>query len=277
MILSFHPIIEAHQNIICAGRDPNEADLAAIQAAEAVILPQGCSEALFRMAWMNCPYVFPDLSARFKYPGKCDQIRLFQNLGLAYPETQTYDHVAQFHPSKLGIDFPAVVKLDWGGQGETVFKVDSASELSQVLERVAAFEQSGQSGFLIQRFIPTHHRCLRVALIHTQTIIYWRIQKPDHPFGTSVAKGAAIDHNVNQEVKAAVQPMVQRLRHSTGLQLAGLDYIFDSTDFRTGRLKPLILEINYFFGRSGLGGSEAYYRMLEDEVDKWLAGLGLKR
>jgi ribosomal protein S6--L-glutamate ligase len=31
-----------------------------------------------------------------------------------------------------------------------------------------------------------------------------------------------------------------------------------------------MLEINYFVGRSGLGGSEGYYRILEAEVSAWL-------
>jgi ribosomal protein S6--L-glutamate ligase len=36
---------------------------------------------------------------------------------------------------------------------------------------------------------------------------------------------------------------------------------------------PLLLEINYFFGRKGLGGSEAYYKILQEEIQAWLAGI----
>jgi len=32
----------------------------------------------------------------------------------------------------------------------------------------------------------------------------------------------------------------------------------------------LFLEINYFFGRKGLGGSEAYYKLLQQEIDRWI-------
>ena len=46
MIVSFHPLFEADKNIICAGREPGADDLAAIKAAEAVILPQGCRQSL---------------------------------------------------------------------------------------------------------------------------------------------------------------------------------------------------------------------------------------
>jgi ribosomal protein S6--L-glutamate ligase len=39
MILSFHPLISADKNILCAGRNPNNHDLEAIKHADAVILP----------------------------------------------------------------------------------------------------------------------------------------------------------------------------------------------------------------------------------------------
>jgi ribosomal protein S6--L-glutamate ligase len=35
----------------------------------------------------------------------------------------------------------------------------------------------------------------------------------------------------------------------------------------------MLLEINYFFGRRGLGGSEAYYKILLAEIQVWLAGV----
>ena len=38
MIVSFHPLFEADKNIISAGREPDADDLAAIKAADAVIL-----------------------------------------------------------------------------------------------------------------------------------------------------------------------------------------------------------------------------------------------
>jgi len=78
MILSFHPCFEADKNILCAGRDPDLDDLAAIKLADAVILPQGCKKSLYEMAEQNCEHVFPDYKARFSFPGKTGQIKLFQ-------------------------------------------------------------------------------------------------------------------------------------------------------------------------------------------------------
>ncbi len=277
MILSFHPIIEADQNIICAGRAPNKDDLAAIQDAEAVILPQGCSETLYRMARSNCPHIFPNQDLRFDYPGKRGQIELFRKLDLAHPVTQGYGSLSDFHQSGAKIDLPAIVKLDWGGQGDTVFKVESEQKLAQVLDHVRTFETSGQFGFLIQQFIPTGQRSLRVALIHTQTRAYWRIQSPERGFGTSVAHGARIDHVVDAKMSHAALKMVHKVNQYTGLQLAGFDFIFAQGSQDQKQPTPLVLEINYFFGRRGLGGSQAYYRLLEVEIDKWLATLSLSR
>ena len=78
MILSFHPLFEADQNRLCAGRDPGKEELEAIRRADAVILPQGCRESLYFMARKACPHIFPNYDARFAYPEKIGQVQLFQ-------------------------------------------------------------------------------------------------------------------------------------------------------------------------------------------------------
>ena len=87
MILSYHPCYEADRNRLCAGREPDEKDLSAIRDADAVVLPQGCREALYHMARQNSPHVFPDYDARFQYPGKTGQAKLFQALDVPHPRT----------------------------------------------------------------------------------------------------------------------------------------------------------------------------------------------
>jgi ribosomal protein S6--L-glutamate ligase len=274
MILSYHPIIEADRNIICAGRAPAAADLSAIRQADAVILPQGCSEALYRMARANCPRVFPNLDVRFDHPGKRGQIQLFAQLDIAHPPTRSYPCVAAFHQAHDPIEYPVVIKLDWGGQGDTVFKADHREDLDQALRQAAASEASGQCGFLVQQYIPCGQSSLRVVAIGARLISYWRRQETPGRFGTSVAGGARIDHEADPGRQAAGRLVTADFCRRTGLQLAGFDFIFRADDPRPA---PLMLEINYYFGRSGLGGSQAYYRLLAEEVDAWLAGLGLGR
>jgi ribosomal protein S6--L-glutamate ligase len=275
MILSFHPIIEADENIICAGRLPDETDLAAIRRADAVILPQGCSQVLYRMARSHCAQVFPNMDVRFAYPGKCGQIRMFREKKLAHPPTELYQDLDDFGRRPSAMPLPVVVKLDYGGQGDTVFKADTADELEQVLERVKACERTGQKGFLVQKYIPTRDRSLRVAVIGRQRIAYWRMAPGC--FGTSVVHGALIDHDADPHLQAAATAVVSDFCRKTHLGLAGFDFIFDARDLDACRVEPLALEVNYFFGRTGLGGSQAYYRILEQEIEKWLGELGLKK
>ena len=56
----------------------------------------------------------------------------------------------------------------------------------------------------------------------------------------------------------------------TGINLAGFDFILrpDAPDNTL-----LFLEINYFFGRKGLGGSLHFYDLLTEEIETWLLSL----
>ncbi len=277
MILSFHPIIEADRNIICAGREPDGKDLAAIRQADAVLLPQGCYASLYNMVRSNSRHWFPNLDVRFDYPGKCGQADLFRRLGIDHPQTVCYPSVDAYYQSPWQNPFPAVVKLDWGGEGDTVFKVNNRNDMEKAIHAVGQFEVSGPSGFIVQDYIPSSNRSLRVTVVGSQLFSYWRLQPEGGPFGTAVAKGASIDHRSDPDLQAAAKAETRRICRHTGLQLAGLDFLFEEHHLANGRPRPLILEINHFFGRKGLGGSDAYYRILEQEVDRWLARLGLER
>lgn len=277
MIVSFHPIIVAHKNIICAGRDPDEGDLAAIRKADAVILPQGCKEPLYRMATANCGHVFPNLDVRFDFPSKSGQARLLDKLGITHPETAYFERVVAFQRSAGTIVYPVVVKYDWGDEGNTVFKADDSEQLAVVVDKAAACEATGQCGFLVQEYIPADHGALRVVLIATKKFAYWRVPQGPGTFGTHVNGGARIDTTYRPDLQQAAIAVVEQVGMQTGLQLAGFDFIFNQRDLEQGLIRPLMLEINYFFGRTGLGGSEAYYRILEAEIDTWLAAIGLSR
>ena len=87
MLLSYHPCYVGDENRLCAGRDLDESDRKAINAADGVVLPQGCRKALFEMAAAHCANVFPDYHARFTYPGKTGQSRLFKKIGVNPPRS----------------------------------------------------------------------------------------------------------------------------------------------------------------------------------------------
>ena len=259
--------------MICAGRRPGDAERAAIQAAAATILSQGCRRELFEMARRHCPRVFPNYAARFDYPGKTGQIRLFQKAGVLYPPSTIFDSVTEFEnrpwhlPADLPYRFPFVVKFDWGGEGKTVSLVESIEQLKSVLKRAADFEPTGLSGFILQEFIPCDNRVLRVVVVGSKAVSYWRVADGAERFCVSAAGGARIDENADPELQRKAVDAVVRFAQTVQIDLAGFDLLYSS---RSDRIEPYFLEINYFFGRRGLGGSEPYYKLLTEEICNWL-------
>jgi ribosomal protein S6--L-glutamate ligase len=273
MIVSFHPLFEADKNIICAGREPNEEDLIAIRAADAVILSQGCYRALYAMARENCPHVFPNYDARFKYPGKINQIKLFRKVKVAHPASEIFTQVALFQKqypkglTKLSFNYPVVFKMDWGGEGETVYLVNSADNLQKTLKAATEYEKTGQAGFILQEYISSNNRTLRVVILGQRVISYWRIQEKNDGFYSNLSKGAKIDFEAEPGLQHKAVALIKDLCQKTGINLAGFDVIFSSENDDPD---PMLLEINYFFGRKGFGGSENYYRILLKEIRNWL-------
>jgi ribosomal protein S6--L-glutamate ligase len=104
---------------------------------------------------------------------------------------------------------------------------------------------------------------------------YWRVQDSYRTFGTSVAKGARIDTTSDSHLIQMGQGMVDEFCRRSGVNLAGFDLIFEETARDDESPRPFFLEINYFFGRTGLGGSERFYEILQAAIDRWLADLYL--
>ncbi len=278
MILSYHPFFEANKNIICAGREPDAEDLAAIRAADAVVLSQGCYRSLYAMARQNCANVFPNFDTRFKYAGKIGQARLFEETHVPHPETATYCNLDSFYNQQDSLssqtiwDFPLVFKFDWGGEGNHVFLINSRDELDRVLQTAADFEKGGRSGFLLQSYIPGGNKTLRVVVIGQTYLSYWRIQNNTASFGSSLAQGAVIDADADPDLRQAAVAAVKTFCDQAGINLAGFDILFSSEHEHNA---PLFLEINYYFGRRGLGGSEKFYELLNSEIVNWLDSLSL--
>ena len=145
------------------------------------------------------------------------------------------------------------------------------------MARLVSMEATGQAGFLVQKFIETQNRCLRVVVVGEHIISYWRIQSATQPFGTGLAQGARIDRAADPDLQEKAATIVRRICTQTRLQLGGFDFIFNRKALDQGMAAPLLLEINYYFGRAGLGGSQRFYKTFAEAVDCWLAGIGLKR
>jgi len=163
-----------------------------------------------------------------------------------------------------------VFKLDWGGEGDTVFLVKSPSELEACLDRSAKYEASGQFGFMIQKFIPSGNRSLRVAVIGDGMTSYWRTGGDQSGFLASISKGGHVDPSGDPDFKKAGEKLVAEVCRRSAINLAGMDVIFAEGESAP---QPQMLEINYFFGRVGLGGSEEYYRVLKTAIKRWVRSL----
>ncbi|MGD8366402.1 MAG: hypothetical protein PVG78_02070 [Desulfobacterales bacterium] len=267
MVVSFHPCFVGDVNLVCAGRDPGARDLAAIEAADAVILPQGCRQSLFEMARRHGRRVFPDYNVRFDYPGKTGQIRLFRKTGALHPESVLFSDPGQCLTEfnrQPPMAFPLVFKFDWGGEGEGVRRFDRVEALCRFLQ-----ERGKEPPYpcLVQEFIPGADRTLRVVVIGRSLHSYWRVAETADGFYANVARGGIIDRDSEPQLQADGRTAVQDICRKTGIDLAGFDLIFaEDRNEKT----PLFLEINWYFGRRGLGGAEAFYRLLEDEIRRWL-------
>ncbi len=271
MILSFHPCFEGDRYILFAGREPNLEDLKAIKKADAVILPQGCRASLYQMAREYCSHVFPNYDAKITYKDKIGQSALFQKHKVPCPDTRTYENLDRFYnrfgrtPDFNGFTYPFVFKFNWGGEGHTVFLIKSNEEFQNILQKATVFEKTGQSGFLIQAYIPNRNRTLRAVVIHRKIITYWRVQKDTSVFGSGLSKGAVIDQDSDPIQQNRAARATGDFCQKTRINLAGFDFLM-SPDSST----PLFLEINYFFGRQGLGGSENFYKLLVEQINKWI-------
>jgi len=127
-------------------------------------------------------------------------------------------------------------------------------------------------GFVTQEYVPCGGNVLRAVVMGKRVITYWkRPCKPGQEI-TTISRGAIVDHDWQPDLqeKGKVQALI--LSDKTGINLAAIDFVFPLTEKDPN---PLILEINYYFGRRGLGGTENYYSLLYEAIQDWLEQVGL--
>jgi ribosomal protein S6--L-glutamate ligase len=273
MILSFHPCIHGDENVIVAGRAPTLEEGVLIRRADAIILPQGVRQDLYDLCRSHCPRVFPNYDLRFAYPGKIGDIRIFNAFRISHPKTLFFSDVAAYRrrypPETSASPFapPFVVKGNTGGEGDLVFKIHDSHELAQVLAMLTAMESSGFEGFLVQEWIDHGGRDLRVVVLHDERLSYWRVQHDPGAFLTNLGSGATVDDRSDPHLRHQAEGLVNRFCQESGINLAGIDVMFDRRDHTQ---EPLMGEINYWFGRRIFGSSREYYLRLLAAIRNWL-------
>lgn len=274
MILSFHPCIDADLNAIVAGRAPGPEEESMVTRADAIILPQGVRQDLYDLCRKYTNRVFPNYDLRFQCPGKIGDILLFRRLVAPHPETFLFQNVTEYHShfpageDHFPFPFPFVLKGNYGGEGRMVYKIHKPQELQTILDQLRAMENSGTRGFIVQQWIDHGGRDVRAVVLHDRLISYWRVQKDSRQFLTNLSAGGTMDLHSDRHLLEKAEEIVHHFCKQTGINLAGIDLMFDKNDQSK---KPLFLEINYWFGRSFFGSSEAYYAELKKAAKRWLA------
>jgi ribosomal protein S6--L-glutamate ligase len=172
---------------------------------------------------------------------------------------------------KLPHSFPFFVKADEGHEGEGIFLITDPGAFDFVLENLASWEKTGQAGFISQEIVQTNGNVLRVVILGRQTIPYWK--RPDDPGESviTVSRNARVDRWWRKDLQKKGRFEARRISKRTGIDLAAVDFVFSMGDPDP---QPLCLDINYYFGRRGLGGSLNYYRLLHNAIKEWLRKRG---
>lgn len=269
MLLSFNPAIEGDL-FLWERAFWDRQLLQTIRSARAVVLPQTVTREFYRLCRQNCSLVFPNYDLRFSWEGKVGDTMLFWSCNVEHPLTLVFPKVESLvgeHPDMMAKPdlppFPFLVKGAVGGGGSNIWLVNNENELCSALKVLKNRELEGSCGFVIQEFLPGLERDLRVVVIGNRIISYWR---QGEGFMHHVRRGGRIDSSSDPHLQEKGREAVRGLCARTGINLAGFDLIFPDP-----AAKPVFLEINYTFGRHGIGGSESFYRLLQEAVEKWLA------
>lgn len=271
MILSFHPCFAADAQIILADRKLSADDRRLIRGANAIILPQTCSLALYKVCANSKAHVFPDYELRFRYPGKVGQSRLFERLEIPHPATQRWSSVKKFRDylkAENGPphEMPFFLKADKGHESDGVFPVTGKKSLDTALARL---EKIGTERFISQEMIPCRGNVLRAVVLDKRIITYWK--REERAIISTVSRGAKVDRKWKPALRKKGREQAQWISEKTGINLAAFDLVFNLDDPDP---QPFILEINYYFGRRGLGGSLRYYGLLLKAIREWLKEKG---
>ncbi|MBU2489753.1 MAG: glutathione synthase [Proteobacteria bacterium] len=272
-LISLHPQVHGDAGFaLPAGRSLSSGQRKLLSRARAAVVPQSIREAAWAECLALCPRIFPDYHCRFGWEGKRGNHRLFASLGLPHPATRSFASVAEFarlHPpgAPLPLAFPLVVKADQGGGGFCVFLVRNPDGFCAALSALKAREAAGEPGFVVQEYVDHGGRDLRVVLVGKRMIPYWRVQDNPAEFRNNLGRGARIEPRGDPVLTARGLDAAKALRQRSGINLAAVDILF-----RPGG-DPLLSEVNFVFGRKGVGGTPRFRSILREEVEQWIAGL----
>ena len=162
---------------------------------------------------------------------------------------------------------PFLIKVENYHEGDGIYLIETIESLKSALEKIRLLERPGYNGFISQVLIHSKGNVLRVVIIHHYTMTYWKRPRNPDTVITTVNRGAVIDPDWRKDLREKGLMEAAKFFRITGINLASVDFIFP---FNETDPEPFFLEINYYFGRRGLGGSLRYYSLLFEAIQEWL-------
>lgn len=260
--LSMNQLVSLEENLpnLAPVEDPEVAQL--IRSARGVVLPRGVTEKRYRKITAMARDWFPNLDGRYAYPGKTTQSLLFRRLKVRHPTTFVYPDSQKLMDAEKGIlplDYPFVLKGDLGGGGSAVFPVTSRNNLLDGLNRLPA-----ERPVLIQQWVKHGGMDLRVVVVGARTASYFRVGGGN--FYNNACRGGRIHPEIFPELQQSGLGAVASFCRLSGINLAGFDLMFPDSG------PPVFVEINYNFGRKGLGGTPGFRELFREAVELWKCG-----
>jgi ribosomal protein S6--L-glutamate ligase len=228
--------------------------------AAGVLLPNYVAPWRYRTIVRHCRSWFPRLDAQFNYCGKTRQTVLFRAMEVRQAESRVFECpetlLTQVRETGIPWDFPFVLKGDMGGGGSSVFPIRSVSDLLRDLQGLPT-----DKPLLIQKWVEHGGMDLRVVVYGARALSYFRIG--DGRFYNNICRGGRIDHRIHPDLQARGVEAVRRFCLRAEIDVAGFDLMFPDSG------EPVFVEINFHFGRKGLGGTKGHRRYIEEAVWEW--------
>ncbi len=258
--VSFRPEVEMEENLppLAGIDDPETIDL--LRKAAGVLLPSHISPWRYWGITRHAGDWFPRLEARFNFQGKTKQAYLFEKMGVRRPETLVFDTPRQLtdylnlHGSPWG--YPFVLKGDLGGGGDTVFPVYEAGEIAAHLLTLPQ-----DAPLLIQKWVQHGGKDLRVVIYGDHAVSYFRVG--GGRFYNNICRGGKLDHEGWPELQQKGVAAVLAFSRRAGIDIAGFDLMFPDEG------EPVFVEVNFHFGRKGLGGLKAHQGHVLRAIQSW--------
>jgi ribosomal protein S6--L-glutamate ligase len=258
--VSFQPEIRMEENLppFTSIEDPRTIDL--LGKAVGVLLPSYVAPWTYRSITQHAKNWFPRLEALFNFRGKTSQVHLFDSMGVRHPESLVFETplclqaYIDEHESPWG--YPIVLKGDLGGGGVTVFPVYGGEDIAKYLLKLPK-----DKPLLIQKWVEHGGKDLRVVIYGDQTVSYFRVGGGQ--FYNNVCRGGRIDHGGWPELQQKGASAVLEFCTRAGIDIAGFDLMFPDDG------APVFIEVNFRFGRKGLGGLKEHQRHLLRAILRW--------